>query len=97
MPTLKQQLEQLTRLKHRLAVWEAIHHLVDEKFISKDGRKAGAIRVLNCAEEIVPEETVESVLQSIGEGPISELQEQINAIEGQEVVMIDAKEATAKA
>jgi hypothetical protein len=95
MATLKEQVEEITKLKHRLAVWEAIHYLVDEKFISKDGRKASAVRVPNCAVEIVPEEMVESVLQAIGDGPIAELQEQINTIENQEVVVIG--EAKAKA
>ena len=95
MPTLKDRVEQLTKLKHRLAVWEAIHHMVDEKFIAKDGRKAGAIRVPNCAEELVSEDTIESVLQEIGDGAISDLQSEIEAIENQQVVVLGEAKASA--
>lgn len=95
MATLRSQVEELTRLKHRLAVWEAIHYLVDEKFISKDGRRASAIKVPNCAEEIVPEEVIDAVLQAISDGPIAELQGQIEDIENREVVVVG--EAVAKA
>lgn len=96
MATLKEQLEKLTNLKHRLAVWEAMHSHLDEQFVSKDGRGAQkAIRVPNCPVEVVPEETIEDVLQAIGEGPISELKAQIDEIENQEVVVLG--EATAQA
>jgi len=89
MPTLKDQLEELTRLKHRLAVWEAIHAVMSERFLSKDGRHApGGIRVPNCPVELVTEDTVEDVLQNIAEGPISDIQTQIDEIEGQEVVVL---------
>ena len=96
MAKLRDQLEQLTKLKHRLAVWEAVHEMLDENFTTKDGRKAGkAIRVPNCPVEVVPEETVEDVLQAIGDGPITELRSQIVSIEDQEVVVLG--EARAKA
>lgn len=96
MSTLKEQLEELTKLKHRLAVWEAIHYLVDEKFISKDGKRGvSAIRVPNCVVEVVHEEMVESVLQEIGDGPIAELQAQVDSIENQQVVVIGEAKASA--
>ena len=87
MPTFKEQVEELAKLKQRLAVWEAIHFLVDEKFISKDGRKVSGIKVQDTA-DLVPEDTIEDVLQAIGEGPISELKAQIEAIEDQQVVVL---------
>ncbi len=87
MPTLKERLDELTKLRHRLAVWEAAHSMLEEQFTSKDGRKAGkAIRVPECAIPVVPEETIEDVLRTIGEGPISEIREKIAEIESQEVV-----------
>lgn len=95
VPTLKEQLQHLTQLKHKLAVWQAVHSLLDEQFISKDGRKSGkAIRVPDCAVEVVPEETIEDVLQAIGDGPITELQEQIALIENQEVVVLGEETVT---
>lgn len=89
MPTLKQQIEERTKLQHRLAIWEAIHHLMSERFLRKDGRPASeGIRVPNCPIELVPEESIEDVLQAIGEGPIAEIQSLIDEIEGQEVMII---------
>ncbi len=89
MPTLKEQIEERTRLQHRLAIGEAIHLLMSEKFLSKDGRTVtSGIRVTNCAVELVPEETIEDVLQNIGEGPIAEIRSLIDQIEGQEVVVL---------
>jgi hypothetical protein len=96
LSTLKEQVEKLTALKHRLAVWEAAHAHLDEHFVAKDGRTAQkAIRVPNCSVEVVPEETVEDVLQAIGDGPIAELKAQIEEIENQQVVVLG--EAKAKA
>lgn len=88
MPTLKDQLEELTKLKHRLAVWEAIHATMGERFLSKDGRPAPeGLRVPNCPIELVSEDTVEDVLQNIAEGPISDIQTQIDHIENREVIV----------
>ena len=95
MPTLREQVEELNRKKHLLAVWEAIHSIIDEKFISKDGRKAGAIKVPNCEIDLVSEETIESVLQTIGDGPIAELQAQIQSIENQQVIIVREAKANA--
>jgi predicted Fe-Mo cluster-binding NifX family protein len=96
MSTLKEQLERLTNLKHRLAVWEAVHAHLDEQFISKDGRKAQkAIKVPGCSVPVVPEETIEDVLQAVGDGPITELQGQIAEIENQEVVILGEVKAKA--
>lgn len=90
MSTFKEQLEKLTSLKHRLAVWEAIYDQMDSLFIKRDGRTATkAIRVPNCVVETVAEETVEDVLQNIAEGPIAELKEQIKEIEDEPMVVID--------
>ena len=89
MPTIKAHIEKLTALKHRLAVWESLTQFLDENFISKDGRDAPkALKVTDCLVDTVPEETIESVFQAIGEGPISELSEQIRELESQEVTII---------
>lgn len=85
MTTLKEELQKLTALKHRLAVWEAVHSHLDDTLIGKDGR--GAMKVLkvsDCLTEVVSEDTVEDVLQTIGDGPITELKKQISDIEGQQ-------------
>jgi hypothetical protein len=90
MATLKEQLNTLTSLKHRLAVWEALHDHLNENFISKDGQKATkAIRVPDSSVEVVPEETIEDVLQALGDGPISELQRQIAEIENRQVIILE--------
>ena len=89
MATLKEQLEKLTSLKHRLAVWEALHAHLDDTFVSKDGRGASkAIKAIGCPVERVPEETIEDVLQAIGDGPITELKAEIDEIEGQQVIVL---------
>ncbi len=89
MPTLREQLDKITGLKHRLAVWEAISAFLDDNFLSKDGRQAPkGLKVPDCAPEVVPESTVEDVMQAIGKGPIADLQEEIAAIENQEVVIM---------
>jgi hypothetical protein len=95
VPTLKEQIQELIKMKHRLAVWEAIYSLMDERFISKDGRKASAIRVPNCEVELVSEETIEAVLQAIGDGPIAEIQTQIDSIENQQIINIGEAKALA--
>lgn len=94
MPTLREQNEQLSILKKRLAVWEAIYSLTDEKFISKDGRKVSGIKVPG-ADEIVPEEMIEEVLQSISDEAITKLLEEIDAIENQQVIVIGESKGSA--
>lgn len=64
--------------------------MVDEKFISKDGRKSSGIKIPDSG-DLVPEEEIEDVLQKIGEGPIAELRAEIEAIETQEVVVLGEK------
>jgi hypothetical protein len=89
MPTIKDQIDKLTELKHRRAVWEAITTYLDDNFLSKDGRAAPkALKVPDCLVELVPESTVESVMQALGEGPLLELGQSIEAIENQEVVIV---------
>lgn len=92
--TLKERLEQLEKLQRRLAIWEAIHALVDEKFVSKDGRKVSGIRIPGSSSAI-PENEIEDVLQQIGEGPITELRAEIQAIEETEVVVLGESKASA--
>lgn len=94
MSTYKEVAEEIRTLRRRLAVWEAIHHVMDDKFISRDGRKAAAIKVLELA-EAVPEEVIEDVLQNIAEGPISDLKEQIENLENQQVVVLGETKAQA--
>ena len=88
MATLKEQIEERTRLQHRLAVWEAIHSLMSEQFLTKDGRSTcTAIQVSDCPVGLVPEDTVEDVLQNIAEGPIAEIRSLLEQLESQEVVV----------
>ena len=90
MATLKEQITLLTSLKHRLAVWEAMHSYLNDNFIGKDGQKATkAIRVPGSSVEVVMEETIEDVLQVLGDGPISELRAQIVEIENQRFVILE--------
>lgn len=84
--TLKQQFEQLKILRRRLAVWEAIHHITDEKFISKDGSKVSGLKA--DSGDMVSEDEIEDVLKQIAEGPITDLKAEIETIEQQEVVVI---------
>ncbi len=94
MSTFKDRLQELQGLKRRLAVWEAIHYLVEDKFITKDGGKVSGIKIPDSG-DLVPEEVIESVLETIGDGPIAELKAQIEEIEEQEVVVITEKKVSA--
>lgn len=91
MATIKEHLDKLTDLKHRLAVWEALHEFLDDGgFVSKDeGRPASrAIQVPDCVVPVVPEETIESILQSIAEGPLQQLRDQISELENQTINVV---------
>lgn len=89
MATFKEQMDYMVRLKHQLAVWEVLASYLDENFVSTDGRKqAKAIRVPGCVVEVVPEDTIVSIFQSLGYGPIHQLKTEIDMIESQEVVII---------
>ncbi len=93
--TLKEANDALNRQKHRLTVWEAIHDWLDKNFVGKDGRQAKALRSPGAMPEIVPEEVIEEVLSSIGDGPIAQLNSEIVSIENQKVVMVgEAKGST---
>ncbi len=86
--TLKQQLEELTKTKHRLAVWEALAAHLDDNFLSKDGRAAAkALRVPDCLVELVPEAVIEEIMMELGSGPVATLQKEINRIESQEIII----------
>ena len=86
MPTLRDHLQQLTSLKHRLAVWEAAFAYLDDTFISKDGREAKALRVPGCTEELVPESAIEEVLKTITKEYIEVLQREAEKAEKQDLV-----------
>lgn len=94
MPSLKEQMAELEKLKRRLAIWEAVFHLMDEKFISKDGRKVSGIR-LPGSSDVIPESEIEDVLQQISEGPIAEIRAEIQSIEDKEVVVLGESKASA--
>lgn len=86
--TLKQQLEELTTLKHRLAVWEMLAAHLDDNFLSKDGRAAAkALRVTDCLVERVPEAVVEEIMMGLGEGSIASIKREIERIESQEIII----------
>jgi len=86
--TLKEANDLLNRQRHRLAVWEALHDWLDKNFVGKDGRQSKALRAVGAMPELVPEEVIEEILSSIGDGPIAELQGEISTIEAQRVVVV---------
>jgi hypothetical protein len=86
--TLKEANDVLNRQKHRLSVWEALHDWLDKNFVGKDGRQPKALRSPGAMPEIVPEEVIEEILGSIGDGPIAQLQQEISTIESQRVVIL---------
>ncbi len=86
MPTFKEQLDRMTDLQHRLAVWEALREHLEENFVGRDGCQARkGIRVPGCPIDTVPEPTVEDILQFIDENHIQEIREEIARVERQEV------------
>ncbi len=88
--TLKEQVEKLRLLRRRLAIWEAMHHLMDDKFITKDGGKVSGIKEPDTG-DIVSEDEIEDVLKALVDGPISEIKAEISEIESQEVIILDGK------
>lgn len=89
MATLRDQLHNLTRLKHRLAVWEALHAYLDENFVAKDGRPAQkSLKVPDCLVDVVSEDEIEDVMKALAEGPVTDLRAEISAIENQEVTIL---------
>lgn len=96
--TLKEQVERLKALKRRLAIWEAMHLLMDNKFIGKDGGKVGgkisAIREPDTG-DVISEDEIEDVLKTVAEGPIAEIRAEITSLESEEVILVDNKRASA--
>lgn len=88
--TLKDQVEKLRLLKRRLAIWEAMHHLMDDKFITKDGGRVGGIKEPETG-DIVSEDEIEDVLKALVEGPITEIRVEIQSVESQEVIVLASK------
>lgn len=91
--TLKEQLEKLKALKRRLAIWEAMHLLMDNKFIGKDGGKVGGGKISAIREpdtgDVISEDEIEDVLKSLAEGPITEIRIEISSLESEEVILVD--------
>ncbi len=86
MPTFKEQLEKITNLQQRLAVWETLHHLLEDSFTSRDGTPAKkAIRVPGSQTEIVQEDIINDVLEFLEENHISEIKGEIAKLESREV------------
>lgn len=100
--TLKEQVEKLRALKRRLAIWEAMHLLMDNKFIGKEGGKAGgkaggkvsAIREPDTG-DVISEDEIEDVLKALAEGPIAEIRAELTSLESEEVILVDNKRASA--
>jgi hypothetical protein len=85
---VKGYVEKLKSLKRRLAVWEAMHRLMDDRFIGKDSKgKVGGIKEPETG-DIVSESEIEDVLRTIAEGPITELRTEIASLESSEVVIL---------
>ena len=85
--TLKEHNDKLRALKRRLAIWEAMHHLMDDKFIGKDGGKVGGIREPETG-DVVSEDEIEDVLKAVVDGPISEIRAEIDSLENKEVIVL---------
>jgi hypothetical protein len=92
----KGHVDRLRSLKRRLAIWEAMHHLMDDKFIGKDGGK-GKVSGIREPEtgEMIPENEIEDVLKTLAEGPISEIRAEIASLETSEVVILGTNKASA--
>jgi hypothetical protein len=93
---IKGYVDRLRSLKRRLAIWEAMHHLMDDKFIGKDGSKGkvGGIREPETG-DVIPENEIEDVLKTVAEGPISDIRAEIALLESSEVVILGANKASA--
>ena len=92
MPTLKEQQQILRDKQHLLAVWQVLHEYLDSTYVPKDGRPVEkGIKVPDCLDPIVNEDTIEEVLSQIGEGPIKELKKQVADIENMDVLIADTK------
>lgn len=87
--TLREANDSLNHQKHRLSVWEAIHDWLDKNFVGKDGRTVKALRSPGAMPEIVPESVIEEVLTYIGDGPITQLSNEITVIENQNVIVVE--------
>lgn len=96
MTTFKQQQQRITDLKHELAVWEMLFNHLDSDFTSKDGRGVKHVLVAEgCLETRVPEAVVEHVLRTIHEDKMQTLQQEIDAIENQEMVLLTQEDMSA--
>jgi hypothetical protein len=92
LPTLREQQGLLKGKQHLLAVWEVLYQYLDTTYIHRDGRPPEkAIKVKDCINPLVDEETIEEVLSNIGEGPIKELKKQIEDIENMDVLIVEKK------
>jgi hypothetical protein len=89
--TLKEQMDLLNSNKHRLTVWEAVHSYLDSNFIGKDGRPSKGLKSPGAFPEMVPEAIIEEIIQWMGSGPITQLQNDITSIENQHVVVINGE------
>ncbi len=93
MTTFKEQQKSLTNAQHSLAVWEAVYKFLDENFIAHDDpHPRKAIKANDCLVDVVTEDTIEDILQSIAKERIAPLQKIIDGIMGQEVVVLDKED-----
>jgi len=97
LPTFKEQQESLVKSQHTLAVWEFLYAHLDDNYISKDGRNVEkALRVPECLIDIIPEDTIDEILTSISADQISVLRSKIEAIQNQELVILDKEDNDGK-
>ena len=86
VPTFKEQLDKITGLQHRLAVWGSIYAYIEENFASKDsGKPKMALKAPGCIVDRVPEDVIDEVLQELAEQHIEVIKEEIALVESQEV------------
>jgi len=93
LPTFKEQQEALVRAQHELAIWEFLYAHLDDHYISKDGRVVEkGLRVPGCLVPMVPEDTIDEVLTTIGAEKVSLLRARVEEIENQELVVINKED-----
>ncbi len=88
MPTFKEQQQLLTEYQHKKAVWEALFRFLDDNFVAHDGGEPKkAIMVHDCLIQVVPQDLLEDILNSISKEKILPLQQALDQINNQEITV----------
>jgi hypothetical protein len=98
LPTFKDQQQKLVSAQHQLAIWEFLFSVLETDYVPRDGQPGAkkALRVPDCLVAIIPEDTIEAVIQEIAQGPIAKFKKEIDEINGQEMVILEKGDRNAK-